>query len=62
MCLSLLINTHDLNIAEKFKNLLGDDEIKSALQTLDQLTGEEYGMVHAQVYRSVTKGVHGLPV
>ena len=49
MSLSLLLNIHDLSVAEKYaKKLLGENEIESVLQRLDRLTGEESKMAVAQ--------------
>jgi hypothetical protein len=53
-----------LNIAVKFfkKALLGEDEIESALDRLDQLTGDESKMAIAHIYNAVMEGAHGLLV
>jgi hypothetical protein len=50
-----LINSHDLNIAEKYvKKLMGENEIESALQRLDRLTGEESKIAVAQTLNVVS--------
>ena len=49
MSLSLLLNIHNVSVAEKYaKKLLGENEIESVLQRLDRLTGEESKMAVAQ--------------
>ena len=55
MSLFSLINSHGLNVAEKYvKKLLGENEIESALQRLDRLTGEESKIAVAQTLNVVS--------
>ena len=53
-----------LNIVVKIfkKAFLGEDEIESALNQLDQLAGDESKMAIAQTYKAVMEGSHGLLV
>lgn len=55
MSLFSLINGHGLNVAEKYvKKLLGENELESALQRLDRLTGEESKIAVAQTLNVVS--------
>ena len=55
MGLFSLINSHDLNVAGRYvKKLLGENEIESALQRPDRLTGEESKIVVAQILNVVS--------
>jgi hypothetical protein len=41
---------------------MGENEIESALQRLDRLTGEESKMVGAQTLKAVMEGADDLPI